>query len=449
MKVLIIHNEYGKYCGEEAVVQRMVNLFRHNGHIVRKFTRSSAEIPKMPMGKARAFLSALYNPFAIRKLSALLDDYRPDLVNIHNLYPFISPLALFEIKKREIPVVMTVHNFRLLCPSGLFARHGKTCEECLAGGEWNCVKHNCENSLLKSTGYALRNWVARVSGAYTSCVTRYACITDFQRQKMIKAGFDPEKIVVIPNFLEEIHLTNRVKGEYVGYAGRLSAEKGIDMILEVARRHPEIPFRLAGELRPGRESDESFSTLLHNLPNVQWVGHLSGHRLHSFYRNSAFMVMASHWYEGFPMSVLDAAGYRKTTVAPERAGFCEIIDYDPELTPFYDKPECNAQEFHLDTMGRNSGLLFEPENADDFERKVVWLWNHPQWGEQLGDNAHRKLHRYYSAYIVSKQWESLVKSIVREKSLFTEQKYTPRLKSVQTFQHQHSHERVLRNTVRV
>lgn len=232
MKVLLIHNEYGKYCGEEAVVDRMERMLSANGHIVRKYTRSSAEIPKMLLGKVRAFFAALYNPLSNWHLIRILDSFQPDVVNIHNLYPFISPSALFIIKKRKIPIVMTVHNFRLICPTGLFMRNGFPCEACLQGGEWNCIKYNCEHTLFKSVGYALRNWFARITEAYTHCVDRFACITEFQRQKLIAAGFDEAKIEVIPNFLDHIEEPSRTKGAYVAYSGRLSFEKGVDLIID-------------------------------------------------------------------------------------------------------------------------------------------------------------------------------------------------------------------------
>lgn len=110
---------------------------------------------------------------------------KPDVVNVHNLYPFISPAALKECHKAGVPVVMTVHNFRLICPTGLFMRDGSPCELCLQrGNEWGCVRYNCEHSMMKSVGYAARNAVARLTGAYRRNVTRFACITDFQRRQI-------------------------------------------------------------------------------------------------------------------------------------------------------------------------------------------------------------------------------------------------------------------------
>ena len=118
-------------------------------------------------GKIKGFLCGIYSPSGVKGLREILEREKPDVVNVHNLYPFISPAALFECKKAKVPVVMTVHNFRLICPTGLFMRNGKPCEVCLQKrNEWSCNRYNCEHSYLKSVGYTLRNVYARWTGAY-------------------------------------------------------------------------------------------------------------------------------------------------------------------------------------------------------------------------------------------------------------------------------------------
>jgi Glycosyltransferase len=416
MKVLLIHNEYGKYCGEEAVVDKMDKMLSANGHEVRRFTRSSAEIPQMFLGKVRAFFAALFNPMAFIQLRRVLNEFQPDIVNVHNLYPFISPAILFYIRKRSIPVVMTIHNFRLMCPTGLFMRDGLPCENCLHGYEWNCVRYNCEHSISKSTGYALRNWFARVTGAYLKCVDRYACITDFQRRKMILAGFPADRIEVIPNFQDKVDDPTPIRGSYVGYSGRISYEKGVDMIIEVARRHPEIPFVLAGEIRK-ETSGKMLQIHDPQLPNIRFAGYLQGEELTDFYENARFTVMASRWYEGFPMTILDAASFSKPTIGPDQSGFREIIHDKPQLDTF------KGVEYE------NTGILFRPLNVDDLEQKIVWLWTYQEVAEKMGQNAFRRLKSKYTTEAVSKQWEMLLQRMISDKSC--------------------SHERIFRHTVRV
>ena len=178
MKILIVHNNYGKYSGEEAVVDKMATMLQEHGHKVCFYRMTSEGSRDSLGGKIMGFFSGIYSRSGVRGMREALEKEKPDVVNVHNLYPFISPAALFECRKAGVPVVMTVHNFRLICPTGLFMRDGRPCETCLQkGNEWSCIRYNCEHSMLKSTGYALRNAYARWTGAYKKCVSAFACIT--------------------------------------------------------------------------------------------------------------------------------------------------------------------------------------------------------------------------------------------------------------------------------
>src|ERR1700761_2630501 len=235
MKILIAHNDYGRHSGEETVVSGMGEMMKAHGHAVSYYRPSTAQYQSGLVSKIRVLLSGVYCYPGVRGIKRAIRLERPDILNIHNLYPFISPAALFACKDAGIPVVMTVHNYRLICPTGLFLRDGEPCEHCLQqGNEWGCVQFNCEKDIFKSFGYAVRNYVARVSGAYLKNVDRFVCLTAFQRLKLIAAGFAPERITVIPNSVALPELCPAVSGGYIAYVGRLSAEKGWDLLMEVA-----------------------------------------------------------------------------------------------------------------------------------------------------------------------------------------------------------------------
>lgn len=382
MKILIAHNDYAKYSGEEAVVEKMQHIFSSLGHETAFLRTSTADARESLAGKIHTFFAGMYCPSGVRAMRDAIRREKPDLVNVHNLYPFISPAALRECKKAGIPVVMTVHNFRLICPTGLFMRDNHPCELCLNhGNEWDCVKYNCEHSLLKSTAYAARNAVARLGRHYRDCVDRFACITDFQRRKLTKAGFDPDKLTVIPNSVDIPDRDFNFQGNYVAYSGRLSLEKGIDLIIEAARRNPDIPFRLAGAVRDRK--------LVENLPaNVSLTGYLSGKDLEDFYDNARFFVMASRCYEGFSMTILEAAGYGKPMIAPDHGGFTEIIGKGPDA----------------------SGILIPPSDVDSLSDAVRSLWNKPDECIRIGKLARKKLKERYSTPVISKMWDELVSS---------------------------------------
>lgn len=376
MKILLVHNEYGKYSGEEAVVDKMAAMLTETGHEVAQLRMSTAGMRESISGKIRGFVSGIYCPSGIKAMRQALEREQPDVVNVHNLYPFISPAALRECKKAGVPVIMTIHNFRLMCPTGLFMRDGRPCELCLKrGDEWSCVRYNCERSMLKSIGYAARNAVARLKRHYLDCVDVFACITDFQRQKMIQAGFPAEKIVVIPNSVDAIAVATPSLGNYVAYSGRLSCEKGVDLIIEAARRNPHIPFKLAGASRDPE--------LIANLPdNVELMGYLSGKALRDFYANARFFVMASKWYEGFPMTILETAAYSKPMIAPDHGGFTEIIGHGEDAI----------------------GILTPPSDIDSLASAIQHLWNNQSLTVALGQKANVKFRRQYSTSVISQRW---------------------------------------------
>lgn len=380
MKVLLVHNDYGKYSGEEAVVDKMAAMLPAIGYEVAQLRMTTADARESLMGKIRGFVSGIYCPGGVKAMREAIRRESPDVVNVHNLYPFISPAALKECRKAGVPVVMTVHNFRIMCPTGLFMRDNRPCEMCLErGNEWGCVKYNCEHSRLKSIGYAARNAVARIGRYYRDCVDMFACITDFQRRKLIQAGFSPEKIVVIPNSMDVPPLTVCEAGNYVAYSGRISREKGVDMIIEAARRHPDIPFKLAGAVRD--------TDLVADLPsNVELAGYLSGEKLRDFYANARFFVMASRWYEGFPMTILEAARFAKPMVAPDHGGFTEIIGRGEDAI----------------------GMLFAPGNIDSFDEMVASLWGDLIKTQLLGAKSYVKLQKQYSTEVVVDKWNALL-----------------------------------------
>ena len=383
MKILLVHNNYGKYSGEEAVVDKMATMLQGLGHDVAQLRMSTEGLRDSAVGKIKGFVAGIHSPAGVRAMREVLKREKPDVVNVHNLYPFISPAALRECKRAGVPVIMTVHNFRLICPTGLFMRNGGPCEYCLQkGNEWGCVKFNCENSLLKSVGYAARNAVARIKRHYIDCVNKFACITDFQRRKLIEAGFPAEKITIIPNSMDADVISMPKQGDYVAFSGRRSREKGVDLIFEVARRNPEIPFKLAGAARD--------SQLIANLPdNVELMGYLSGEDLKNFYDNARFFVMASRCYEGFAMAILEGAAYSKPMIAPDHGGFTEIIGSGADAI----------------------GLLFEPGNADALDAAVTRLWNNPDECNALGIKANEKLKTQYSTQVIATQWQTLLNSM--------------------------------------
>ena len=154
MRIGLIHNEYATFSGEEAMFRRIVQLLGSRGHEVFTFTKSSRTIGDSFIGRAKAFGSALYAAQSRREIRSFIRQYRPDVIQIQNLYPLISPSILPVIRDCNVPVVMRCANYRLICPNGLLLRKGQICRRCTGGKEWWCLLTNCQRNLAKSFGYA-------------------------------------------------------------------------------------------------------------------------------------------------------------------------------------------------------------------------------------------------------------------------------------------------------
>ena len=367
MKVCLVHNEYGKFSGEEAVFFSQKQLLEEQGHEVCQFTKSSREIDNSIWRQFHAFCSGIYNPFSVSKFRRFLKQQEPDLIHVHNLFPLISPAVLHVCKEFKLPVVMTLHNYRLLCPNGLFMVNGKVCEMCCSGKEYWCIIKNCEKKVLKSFGYALRNFVARTRKSYLNNVHIYAALTGFQRKKLIANGFHEKNIEVLPNMaFQHCDLNINSLGEYIGYVGRVSGEKGVDILVAAAEKCPPISFKAAGTYEDAEE-------IVRGAPeNFQFYGHLARDVVDKFITSSRIIVLCSVWYEGFPMILVEAMSLGRPIIASCLGGVPEIVE---------------------DGV---TGLLFEAGNPDDLAEKIQYLWEHPDLCRQMGKMGRLKAQKEYS-----------------------------------------------------
>lgn len=386
MKILIIHNKYGKYSGEEAVVDAQIALLKTKGHQVITYFRSSEELETISNGKVKAFFTAFYNKKVINEIKSLINNEKPNIVHVHNLYPIISPAILPEIKKMGIPIAITIHNYRLLCPNGLFFTNGSICEKCTGfGKEFNCITNNCESSIFKSTGYALRNLWARTNKYYLNNIDAYLCLTEFQKNKLVDNNFDAKKCFVIPNMYSkniqdvDYHIKDR---HYIAFAGRISPEKGIPLLLEVAKRLPQLEFHIAGKMRDGYKDE------LQIPKNVILRGMLNTEEMKTFYANARLYLHTSICYEGFPMVFPEAMAYKLPIIAPKMAGYPEIAE----------------DEFN--------GMLFESNNPESLTNVILSIWNDEDKLSRLGLNGFNKMKEQYNAEAYFKLLESCYSDLI-------------------------------------
>lgn len=368
MKILYVHNEYAKPSGEEHAAGELVSLLREHGHEVRWFTRSSAEISGSSFGKMKALIAGIYNPFVAKQLAAVLDEYKPDLVQVQNLYPLLSSSIFRPIKKRGIPVVMRCPNYRLFCPQGLsLDPDGHICERCWGGHEVNCIRLNCMGDRFKSFGYAARNMFSRISENILRNVDVFIVQSDFQKQKFISQGIPEEKIGILAGISPAIAAApQRLLGDWVSFVGRVSAEKGIYEFIDAARKNPGIPFKVAGNL------DSNFR-MPENMPaNIEFVGFKKGVELDEFYQSSRIIVVPSKWYEGFPNVIVRGMLHRKPVITTNIGAMQSIIDH------------------------KVNGLLVPPGSSAELAEAIKTLYNDVESCVKYGENGFEKAASDYS-----------------------------------------------------
>ena len=322
MKILFIHNNYIKPSGEETASGELAHILEEHGHDVRWFRKSSSDIHRFKK-KAEAFVLGIYNPYAAKELARVLDEFKPDVVQVQNLYPFISTSIFKPLRLRNIPVVMRCPNYRLFCPNGLcLDSEGKVCEKCFGKGrELWCAFKNCERSRLKSIGYALRNFYARRTGNIIKEVNAFIVQSEFQKQKFIVQGINQNKICIVPGIAPDVEIPVEWQaGEFVSFVGRVSIEKGIDEFIEAARLNPNMPFKVAGNV------DSSYYIPDNLPPNIEFVGFLKGKDLNDFYLKSRIIVVPSKWYEGFPNVIVRGMLLGRPIVTTNIGAMQSIID---------------------------------------------------------------------------------------------------------------------------
>ena len=301
-------------------------------------------------------------------MDKVLDEFKPDVVQVQNLYPLLSSSIFQPIKKRGIPVIMRCPNYRLFCPAGLCLNpKSEVCEKCFGGREWSCVKNNCEQSILKSIGYAIRNWYSRFSNNIRNGVDVFIVQSVFQKQKFIEQGIPAEKLVILPGICPEIKNKDLSSiGEYVSFVGRVSSEKGIYEFIESAKQNPSIPFKVAGML------DKNFVMPSDCPANVEFVGFLKGDQLNNFYLKSRIIVVPSKWYEGFPNVITRGMLLKRPVITTDIGAMPSIID------------------------DRIHGLLVEPGNIEQLGDAIKNLYCDENRCRRYGEKGYEKAIVEYS-----------------------------------------------------
>ena len=336
MRVLLVNKFYYLRGGDCTAVFGTEQLLGAHGHEVAIFSMQNPKnapskwekyFPKavvftfsnMP-GPIPAVRRIFHSPEVATKFKKLLDDFRPDIVHLHNIHSYLSPLVAKIAHQRGIRVVWTLHDYKLICPTYSCLRNGVVCEACF-NNKFNVVHHKCmKNSYLASIfGYLEACYWHREKLSYLT--DRFISPSTFLKTKMTEAGFSPEQIEVLPNFMPQPLTSSDEKEDYFCYVGRLSEEKGVETLLKAATR---LPYKL--KVLGGGPLLDTYRSAYSYCPHIEFLGQLPPDKLYPLVRKARFIVLPSVWYENNPFSVIEALCMGTPVLGARIGGIPELIE---------------------------------------------------------------------------------------------------------------------------
>ena len=362
MRVLMAHNYYQQAGGEDAVVAAEYALLMQQGVEVELYQQHNERIAAMPAPQLA--METLWSQRTVNELGALIERFQPDVVHAHNTFPLISPSLYFAAARHGVPVVQTLHNFRLFCAQAMFMRDGHVCEDCMGTLPWRGVLRRCyRGSLAQSAVVVGMQGAHRLLGTYQQRVTRYIALNRFCRDKFVEAGLPAARMTVKPNFVD-LPPPPAAKRSGALFVGRLSAEKGVATLVQAVAQMPSSMLAVIGT---GPEQNA-----LASLPQVRMHGWQEPQQIYAQMQRAAYLVMPSIWYENFPRTLVEAYACGLPVIASRLGAMAELV------------------------RDGETGLLFEPGNAADLAHKMQWADSHPQAMRRMGEAARAEYEANYT-----------------------------------------------------
>lgn len=374
MKIMICHNYYKNRGGEGQTVLNEKELLESKGHKVILFTRDNKEIDRYNFfQKLKLFFNSIFSFSVYRKIKKTVEQEKPDIAHIHNTVPLISPSIYYALKNMKAPIVQTVHNYRFLCPNGLFlTNEGKICEKCGNGNFLNAVVRKCyRNSYLQTIVMAVTLYLHRQFKTFRKKIDIFISPSNFLKDKLIAGGIPEEKNIVEPHFVKcgEIRPSDIFKN-YAIYLGRLSREKGLFALLKTWKGISGIALKVIGD-GPIQNELRDFC-IREKILNVDFLGFISGRERFEILRKAIFMVVPSECYETMSYAILESFACGVPVIASRIGALSEIIK-----------------------DGKN-GLLFDSSDPDDLAEKINYMCENPDKVIEMGKYARKCAEEKYS-----------------------------------------------------
>jgi glycosyltransferase involved in cell wall biosynthesis len=374
MRILIAHNFYQQAGGEDQVFyaeSRLLESFAPGAHDVAKFVMHNDQVQTMgKLGLARA---TIWNKSAASEFTKVLQQHKPDVVHFHNTFPLISPACYRAAKDHGAAVVQTLHNFRMICPSAVFFRDGRVCEDCLTKKlAWPGVAHACyRGSHAQSAAVAVMSATHRALGTYGNDVDLYIAPSDSAKAKFVASGARPdEKIIVKPHFVDPDPGVGTGAADFAVFVGRLSFEKGLETLLAAWEiLGTRIPLKIIGD---GPLADQVAAAAVKN-GSIHALGRRSMDDVYRIVGEARVLIFPSRCYETFGRVAIEAFARGTPVIASNHGGMADVVSHE------------------------RTGLLFKPGNANDLAEKVLRIFADDVLTMRLRRDARREFEVKYTA----------------------------------------------------
>ncbi|HET7037777.1 MAG TPA: glycosyltransferase [Thermomicrobiaceae bacterium] len=377
MRVLLVHNRYQQSGGEDVVFAAEAELLRRRGHEVVSYTDDNDRIDGM--NRLRLAGQTIWSVTSARALRELIRSTHPAVVHVHNTFPLISPAVYHAARLEAVPVVQTLHNYRLICPGSVLHRDSQPCVDCVGHLPLAGIRHACyRGSRAQTAVVAAMLAVHRARRTWSREVDCFIALSDFARRQFVRGGVSAAKLVVKPNFVEPDPGGRLADGGYYLYAGRLDPTKGLPTLLAAWERGGiAAPLHIAGD-GPAAEDVRAAAA---RLPQVRLLGRLDRDQLLNQMRSARALVFPSLLYENFPVSIVEAFACGVPVIASRLGAAAEIVE------------------------DRRTGLLFEPGDAGDLAETVLRAEAEPELVCRLGDAARSV---YLARYTGDRNYQQLL-----------------------------------------
>ncbi|MEW5828708.1 MAG: glycosyltransferase family 4 protein [Chloroflexota bacterium] len=384
LKILSVSQNYHLTGGSDQVFFRTNAILSENGHTVIPFAAAS---PKNQPSEWSAYFPPaadfehpgpadlaryLYSPAAARAIRRVIADHHPDIAHLHIYYGKLTGSILAPLKKAGIPIVQTLHEYKLVCPVYTLVSNGEICEACQGRHFYQALPRRCNRGSLARTALSVaESYVSRWAGSISK-VDHFIAVSHFMRGKMIELGVPAEKITTVYNFVDISTVEpNPEPGGYLLYFGRIERIKGLLTLLEAAAPLTHLPLKIAGD---GNARDEVQALIREkNLAHVEYLGFQSGTELYDLIHNSLAVIVPSEWYETFGLTIVEGFAHARPVIGSRIGAIPELID-----------------------EGRD-GFLVPPGDVSALREKLLEVAENPEAAARMGQAGRQKVESLFTS----------------------------------------------------